>query len=35
MTFLLAQNVSSEFLLDPIKPMFLFVTALLASASVS
>lgn len=35
MTFLLAQNVSSEFLLDPIKPVFLFVTALVASAIVS
>lgn len=35
MIFLLAQNVSSEFLLDPIKPLFLFVTTLIASALVS
>ncbi|MCE9618868.1 MAG: Flp pilus assembly complex ATPase component TadA [Planctomycetes bacterium] len=35
MTFLLAQNVSSEFLLDPVKPVVVFVTALLASALVS
>ena len=35
MFFLLAQNVSSEFLIDPIKPFFIFVTTLLASALVS
>ena len=35
MNFILAQNVSSEFLLDPIKPVFLFVTALFGSMIVS
>lgn len=35
MIFLLAQNVSSEFLLDPFKPVVLFVTTLIASALVS
>ena len=35
MFFFLAQNVSSEFLLDPIKPLFIFATTLLACALVS
>ena len=35
MFLFLAQNVSSEFLLDPIKPLFIFATTLLACALVS
>ena len=35
MFFFLAQNVSSEFLLDPIKPLFIFATTLFACALVS
>ena len=35
MYFVLAQNVSSEFLLDPIKLLILFATALVASGIVS
>ena len=35
MSFLLAQNVSSEFLLDPIKPVILFATAMAGCAFIS
>jgi type II secretory ATPase GspE/PulE/Tfp pilus assembly ATPase PilB-like protein len=35
MTLFIAQNVSSEFLLDPVKPAVVFVTALIAMALVS